>query len=174
VFAGQSLAVTPITLVVSDESLSQTPPLNSRPVTLAWADSLMGAALTGRGPDVKWVLPPELRKIARRSPTYAPDPDRMGQSMLRTKKADDVPDPLRTNLRSLMALVGGRFALVPAALVFLREPDGSVVAELSLALVDARLGKVAWRSLAWGKGATPQQALIAALDAVLPVALGLR
>ena len=174
-FAGQQLAVTPLTLVVSDEALSATPPLNNRPVALAWADSLVAAALTGRSPEVKWVFPPELRKLARRAPTVAPDPDRMGQSLLRGSKVEDVPDPLRNNLRSMMALVGGRFALVPAALVFLREPNGGPVrAELSLALVDSRTGKVAWRSLAWGTGDTPERALVAALDTVLPVGLGLR
>jgi hypothetical protein len=174
-FAGQQLAVTPLTLVVSDEELAGAPPLNNRPVALAWADSLVAAALTGRSPEVKWVLPADLRKLARRAPTVAPDPDRMGQSLLRGTKVEDVPDPLRQNLRSIMALVGGRYALVPAALVFLREPNGGPVrAELSLALVDTRTGKVAWRSLAWGTGATPERALIAALDTVLPVGLGLR
>jgi hypothetical protein len=174
-FAGQSLAVTPLTLVVADEAMATVPPLNNRSVALAWADSLVAAALLGRSPEVKWVLPVELRKLARRAPTVAPDPDRMGQSILRGSKVEDVPDPLRNSLRSMMALVGGRFALVPAALVFLREPnDGPVRAELSLALVDTRTGKVAWRSLAWGTGATPERALVAALDTVLPVGLGLR
>jgi hypothetical protein len=173
-FAGQQLAVTPLTLVVSDEALSATPPLNSRPVALAWADSLVGAALTGRSPEVKWVFPAELRKLARRAPTVAPDPDRMGQSLLRGPKVEEVPDPLRNNLRSMMALVGGRFVLVPAALAFLREPNDAVRAELSLALVDTRTGRVVWRSLAWGTGTTPERALVAALDTVLPVGLGLR
>lgn len=174
-FSGQSLAVTPLTLVVSDEAMAGVPPLDNRSATLAWADSLVAAALLGRSPEVKWVLPAELRKLARRAPTLAPDPDRMGQSLLRGTKVEDVPDPLRTNLRSIMALVGGRYALVPAALAFLREPnDGPVRAELSLALVDTRTGKVTWRSLTWGTGATPERALIAALNTVLPVGLGLR
>ena len=174
-FAGQLLAVIPLTLVVSDEALAGVAPLDHRAVTLAWADSLVAAALTGRSPEVKWVLPPELRKLARRAPTVAPDPDRMGQSLLRGEKVEEVPDPLRNNLRSMMAIVGGRFALVPAALAFLQEPNGGPVrAELSLALVDTRTGKVVWRSLAWGTGATPERALVAALDTVLPVGLGLR
>jgi hypothetical protein len=75
----------------------------------------------------------------------------------------------------MMAIVGGRYALVPAALAFLQEPgSGLVRAELSLALVDTRTGKVAWRSLAWGNGETLERALVAALDTVLPVGLGLR
>jgi len=172
--AGQSVGVIPLTLVISDEVLGQIPPLTNRPAALAWADSMLAAALEGRGPEVKWVLPPELRKIARRSPTVAPDPDRMGQSLLRTQKLQEVPDPLRSSLRSLMALVGGRMVLVPAALAFLKEPGGEVRAELSLVLADTRTGKVVWRTLAWGTGPTLERALVKALDAVLPVGLGLR
>ena len=35
---------------------------------LLWADSLIGEAFTGLAPEVRWVLPAELRKVARRSP----------------------------------------------------------------------------------------------------------
>jgi hypothetical protein len=172
--SGQKIPVVPLTLIVAQEPLDRDAPLSARTAALAWADSLLGAALTSRGPEVDWVLPAELRKIARRAPTIAPDPDRMGQSMLRIKKLKDVPDPLRSDLRSLTALAGGRYALVPAALGFLVEPDGQVRAELSLVLADTRNGRVVWRSLAWGVGATPERALVAALETVLPVGLGLR
>ena len=172
-FAGQSVAVTPVTLVIAADSLATIAPLGNHAATLAWADSIVGSALTARGPEVKWVLPVELRRIARRAPTVAPDPDRMGQSILRAK-LEDVPDPLRGNLRSLMALVGGRLVLVPAALSFLQEPDGQIRAELALAMADTRTGKVVWRTLAWAVGPTPARALSAALDTVLPVGLGFR
>jgi len=172
--AGQSLAVTPLTLLVRDEALSAVPELKDRATALAWADSLVGEALLARAPEVKWVLPADLRKIARRSPTVAPDPDRMGQSLLRAPNVKDIPDPLRASLRSLMALAGGRLALVPAALAFVQEPDGRVRAELSLALADSRTGKVVWRTLAWGVAPTAEQALRSALNTVFPVALGLR
>ena len=170
-FAGQSVAVTPVTLVIATDSVSGLAPLGDHAATLVWADSIIGTALTVRGPEVKWVLPAELRRIARRAPTVAPDPDRMGQSILRAK-LEDVPDPLRGHLRSLMALVGGRLVLVPAALSFLPEPDGQVRAELALAMADTRTGKVVWRTLAWATGPTPARALSAALDTVLPVGLG--
>ncbi|HXI19684.1 MAG TPA: hypothetical protein VNH46_01280, partial [Gemmatimonadales bacterium] len=109
--AGQSIAVTPLTLVVTEPALATMAPLPNRVRTLAWADSLIGDALQGRAPEVKWVLPEELRKIARRAPTVAPDPDHMGQALLRVKDMKDVPDPLRSDLRSLVALAGGRYAL---------------------------------------------------------------
>jgi hypothetical protein len=80
-----------------------------------------------------------------------------------------VPDPLRSSLRSLMAVAGGRLALVPASLGFGPEPDGRIRADLSLVLADSRSGKVIWRSIALGRGKTPDEALNAAIVAVLPL-----
>jgi hypothetical protein len=172
--AGQEIAVTPITLVIALDTLVRIAPLNDRVTALAWADSLVGEALLGRSPEVKWVLPHELRKIARRAPTVAPDPDRMGQAVLRSPELKEVPDPLRSQLRSMVAMVGGRFALVPAALSFVPDTSGVIRAELALVLADTRTGKVLWRTVAWGLGTTPLHALTAALATVLPVGLGLQ
>ncbi len=172
--AGQAIAVTPITLIIATDSLARVPPLNDRVAALNWADSIVGGQFLARGPEVKWVLPVELRKIARRSPAVAPDPDRMGQSLMRARELKDLPDPLRSNLRSLMALVGGRFVMVPAAISFVPDSSGAVRAELSLVLADTRTGKVVWRTLAWGLGATPARALTSAMETVLPVGLGLQ
>ena len=105
----------------------------------------------------------------------------------------DVPDPLRTQLRTLVALAGGRFALVPAALVYRRSGGRAVgrsgapqkpvsgdvgaqhaaplhiaMAELSVVLVDTRLGKVVWRTVARGDGADPWAALTGALKSLTP------
>jgi hypothetical protein len=96
----------------------------------------------------------------------------MGQAVLRAPKLTTVPDPLRSSLRSLTAVAGGRFALVPAALGFGPEPDGQIRADLSLVLADSRSGKVMWRSVALGRGKTADQALNAAIAAVLPVSGG--
>jgi hypothetical protein len=169
---GQNVALVPLTLVAADPAL-QTDSLyakyQDRRATLLWADSLIGDAFTGRAPEVRWVLPPALRKIARRSPGIVSDPDQMGQAILRAPKLRSVPDPLRASLRNLMALVGGRFAMVPAALGFVRDTTGRVRAELSLVAADTRSGKVVWRSVAVGSGADPDHALQAALVGVLPV-----
>jgi hypothetical protein len=168
-FAGQQIAVVPITLVVGIDTLATVAPLSNHQQAVAWADSLVGLALETRRPEVKWALPPELRKIARRSPTVAPDPDRMGQSLMRANSIDDVPEPLQSSLRSLVAMLNGRFALIPAAITFVPEQSGVVRSEVSMVLADSRTGKVVWRTVAWGLGATPTRALIAAMENVLPL-----
>ena len=172
---GQNVAVMPITLVAADPALQSDTlyaPYRDRRTTLLWADSLVGEAFVGRAPEVRWVLPPELRKVARRSPGIVGDPDQMGQAMLRSPKLQDIPDPLRSSLRNLMAVVGGRAVMVPASLGFGRQADGRIRADLSLVVADTRSGKVLWRSMAGGSGTDPQAALDAALTAVLPLDTG--
>ena len=149
--AGQQVALVPLTLVAADPAFQSDTlfaAYRDRRATLTWADSLIGEAFAGRAPEVNWVLPPALRKIARRSPGIVGDPDQMGQAMLRAPKIKDVPDPLRASLRNLMAVAGGRVAMVPAALGFSPEPPAAIRAELSLVAADTRSGKVVWRSQA--------------------------
>jgi hypothetical protein len=169
--AGRTVAVLPITLVVGDPTIQSDTgfaPYRDRRAALFRTDSLISEALLGRGPEVGWVLPPALRKMARRAAGFVPDPDQMGQAILRAPKLTTIPDPLRSSLRSLLAIADGRLALVPAALGFGPEPDGQIRADLTLVLGDVRTGKVLWRSLALGRGTTPDQALNAALATVLP------
>jgi hypothetical protein len=172
---GQNVAILPMTLVVADPSLQSDSVYASyrdRRVALEQVDSLISEGLRNRAPEVNWVPPRELRKMARRSAGYLADPDQMGQAVLRAPKIEVVPDPLRSSLRSLMAVAGGRIALVPAALGFGPETDGQIRADLSLVLADARSGKVMWRSVALGRGKTPNEALNAAIAAVLPLSGG--
>ncbi len=172
--AGQQVAVLPLTLLAADSALQSDTLYASyrdRRAALTWADSVIGDAFTGRAPEVRWVLPPALRKLARRSPGIVGDPDQMGQAVLRAPKLREVPDPLRSSLRNLMAVAGGRVAMVPAALAFGRQADGRIRADLSLVAADTRSGRVLWRTLAVGQGAAPEAALEAALAAVLPVDL---
>ncbi len=170
--SGQTVAILPITFLVADPALqtdSSYVAYADRRVALARADSLVTEGIVGRAPEVNWVPPRDLRKMARRSAGYLEDPDQMGQAVLRGPKILVVPDPLRSSLRSLMAVAGGRLALVPAAIAFGPEPDGQIRADVSLVLADARTGKVVWRSLAYGRGKSPDQALNAAVAAVLPL-----
>lgn len=172
--AGQTITVLPLTLVVADPALESDTlyaAYRDRRLALLRADSLVGAGFQARGPEVNWVFPPELRKLARRSAGVVDDPDQMGQAILRGRM-ERVPDRLRSSIRGLVAVAGGRMAMVPASLGFGPESNGRIRADLTLVLVDSRSGKILWRSLAHGRGATPDQALNAAVAAVLPLSGG--
>ncbi len=161
--AGQGVAVLPLTMLVSDTRVPGTAGAKARAALLTWADSLLGDALSEHAPEVTWILPPALRRNAQRSAGLLPAPDRMGQSIMRAP-IKEVPDPLRSYLRQLLALSSGaRYAFIPAALYLTPEGDDSLKLQLSAVLTDGRLGRVVWRTLAVGTGATAESAYRAAL-----------
>ena len=181
--AGQRVIVLPFTLVAAEDSLRWETLLADRRATLARADSILGALLGARAPEITWVPPDELRRAARRAPGIATDPDQLATAILRAKNLNVVPDPLRTQLRTIAALAGGdngRFALVPAALIY-RRPAARVeggtvrpvapgvgIAELAIVLADVRLGRVGWRTVATGAGDDPWSALTRAVKGLTP------
>jgi len=93
-----------------------------------------------------------------------------------------VIDPLRNQLRTLAAIAGGlRYVLAPAGLVYRHtairpygdtassRPYGhTATAELTVVLVDVRLGRVAWRTVARGEADDPWTALTRAVKALTP------
>jgi len=169
--AGESVALLPVTLAVATAALrgdTAITGLGDHRHVLRWADSVIGEEFQGRAPEVTWILAPRLRQLARRNPGMVPDPDQMGQAILRAPKLTKIPDPLRSSLRSLVAVTGGRYAMAPAALGFSRDSTGALRADLALALADSRSGAVIWRSSTFGTGASPGEALAAAVTAILP------
>lgn len=170
--AGQRVSVFPLTLVAAEDSLHWEQRLSPRSASLAQADSVIAELLPGRAPEVTWVPPDELRRAARRGAGIAVAPDQMGTSLLRAPGIADVPDPLRSQMRTLTALAGtGRYALVPAALVFRATRGaaaGVATAELTVAMVDVRLGKVGFQTIARGEGDDPWTALTRAVKALTP------
>jgi len=179
--ASQQVGVLPLTLVAAEDSLHWETALGERRVALAKSDSIIGTLLKARAPEVSWLLPDELRRVARRAPGIAPAPDQMGTAILfhPTKQEPEmVADPLRSELRTLAALAGGgRYALVPAGLTFHRKsrpptapPPGrlTATAELTVVLVDVRTGRVGFRTVARGDGDDPWSALTRAVKTLTP------
>ncbi|MGH7644993.1 MAG: hypothetical protein ACREMR_05355, partial [Gemmatimonadales bacterium] len=170
--AGQQVLLLPLTLVAAEEALHWDAIIADRRGTLAKGDSVIASLIPGRAPEVSWVLPAALRRAARRAAGVAADPDQMGTAILRAEDLSLVPDPLRSQLRTLTALAGtGRYALVPAALVFRKSKAaaaGVATAELTVVLVDVRLGKVGVQTIAHGEGDDPWTALTRAVKALTP------
>ena len=183
--AAQQVSVLPLTLIAAEEQLHWDSLLSERRVALSRGDSVIGTLLRARAPEVTWLLPDELRRVARRAPGIAPNPDQLGSSILLHGSSRDpemVPDPLRSELRTLSALAGsggGRYALIPAGLVFRRSggpagarsataAPGAATAELTVVMVDVRTGRVDFRTVARGEGDDPWTALTRALKSLTP------
>ena len=172
--AGERVALTPLALVAAEDTLHWDTLFVNRRSALDKSDSIIATLLAARAPEVTWVGPAELRRVARRAPGIAPDPDQMGTPFLRASNIVVVPDPLRYQLRTLMGLVGGRYVLVPAGLVFRKPavgPSGRpalATAELSVVLIDSRVGQIGWRTIARGEGDDPWTALTRAVKSLTP------
>ncbi len=172
--AGQRVALTPLALVAAEDTLHLDVLIGDRRTTLDKCDSIIATLLTARASEVTWVTPAELRHVARRAPGIAADPDQLGTPFLRAANIIDVPDPLRYQLRTLMGLVGGRYVFVPAGLVFRKVAVGpsnrpaAATAELSVVLIDSRVGKIGWRTVARGDGEDPWTALTRAVKSLTP------
>jgi hypothetical protein len=165
--AGEPVSVYPVTLMLAEDSLGWEDYVQPRREALDRVDSLIAVLLTERTPEVIWMLPDDLRRAARRAPGMLRNPDQMGTSILRTPY-ERIPDPLRSQMRTLSGVVGGTYALVPASLIFYAEADGGGRAELTMAIVDVRLGRTQWRTVASGKGSDPWQATWEALKSLVP------
>lgn len=166
-FTGQKVPVLPITHLLVPSALATDSAVAPRERGLAWADSAFGEFLQARMPEVTWVLPAELRRVARRAPGMVGDPDRMGQASLRNPRLTTVPDPLRSSLRALAAITDARFILVPASVTFDGVP-GAVRADATFVLADIRTGAVLWRAVPRGEGPTAAAAYEAAVLQIAP------
>jgi hypothetical protein len=164
--AGQPVAVLPVTYLVTEGD-----PVAGLPEThaaqIAWADSILAEHLQARGPEATWIMPDELRRVARRAPGMVVDPDRMGQSVMRYENLKRVPDPFLSSIRSMAALTSSRFVMIPAAVRFTQGTAG-VRAEVVLVLADSRSGEIAWRSTPVTTAATAGAALAATIAWILP------
>ena len=179
--SGQQVILLPLTLVAAEDSLHWGTMLADRRATLERADSLVGALLEARAPEVTWVMPSEVRRAARRAPGLATDPDQLGTAVLRVQRLEVVPDPLRGQVRTLAALAGGgggRHVLFLVALIYRRPHLGpgaarpaagpTGLAELALLLADIRTGRVEWRTITTGEGDDPWAALTRAVKKITP------
>ena len=168
--AGQSVPVLTLGSYAVDSALGADTLLagwRSRAEAVTRFDLILGTYLSDNAPDVKWVLPADLRKLARRAPNLVPDPDRMGHAVMASTRLRRVTEPLASRLRQLVAYTDARQALLPSGLTLRSDPQG-VEAEIAAELVDARLGNVLWRTFAVGKGRSPDAAVRAAVATMVP------
>jgi hypothetical protein len=158
--------------MVAQEALGWNDALGGREERMLRADSLIEEFLLERVPEADWIFPDALRRAADRAPGMLRDPDRIGAAVLRDPTIEKIPDPLISNMRNLVGLVGERMALVPAGIIFGEPTDTTLeggMVELTVSVVDVRQKMVVWHGSAYGVADDPWAALRIALDEFLPI-----
>jgi hypothetical protein len=148
--AEQAVIVLPARYLRASDSLGWAAQVADERAWLAGLDDEIAFALRERGAARRWTLPADLARSARRNAAFAPDPATVAAEPLRPRRgelAKRVPEPLISQLRSLIALRDEvRFALLPVEVRF--EPaDASAAggrAVLRLVLVDVRAAEIMW------------------------------
>jgi hypothetical protein len=149
-FTGQRVAVLPAQRLRPADSAAWGAQVPATRAYLGVVDSALAATLGERGLSGAWALPADVIRSAKRNVTYAADPYALAVNPLlpsrRPASTPDVPDPLATQLRTLVALNDARYALVPVELRFERQggPTGAGRAVLRVAMLDARSARIAW------------------------------
>jgi hypothetical protein len=150
VFASKRVIVLPSLYLRSSDSLGWAAGIAQPRDYLDELDNEIAFALGERGLKRRWIWPADLLRAAKRNPTYVDDPYDLAALSLRPpakmRRDAQLPDPLATQLRSLVAVnEDARFALIPVEVRF--EPAPGSAGErmvLHVALVDARMSQVIW------------------------------
>jgi hypothetical protein len=113
-------------------------------------DDSIAAALNRRGIGAPWTFAASIIASSRRNGGLVADPSDLAVGKLRsfTHAGDDpISEPLASQLRGLVALREGRYALLPATIYFDDERGGTRVT-LLLYLIDTRTARITWSGFA--------------------------
>lgn len=158
-------------LVVGDSGVPLPEIEMRRSALLELANAALDTAVRRDGREVTWMGLSEQRQAARRNPTLGLEPDRFATASLVDVATERVPDPLWGQIRSLAAITGARFALVPSGVKIGGAP-GAFTASYIVVVADARTGAVMYRARAAGRpAASPEAALANAASTVIATPL---
>jgi len=149
-------------------------------------DAELEFALSDRRGAENWAMPSELRRRVERNPILAVNPDRLAfQGLLkRPDPRDQIYEPLHGELRTLAALFGTRYLMLPLVLQVEQvspaepdEPDDGLAclndepghrAVLLVAFIDIRRSAVIWHGTVRGAAVCPESgALLASLATII-------
>lgn len=142
---GQNIIVAPAQGLWIAPALAWSPLPLARP-TLARLDSVIADSLRARVGNQEWVFADGVDKAFRNNPTYATNPRSLAVNPLRStrlKIGDRLPEPIASQLRTMIALQDARLVLIPVELRF-DHVAGLARPVVRLVLVDPRSSIVRW------------------------------
>jgi hypothetical protein len=153
--------------VVLGDSAGSLPQLETeRTAILDIANSTLDTALRRDAREVEWQGLEEQRRAVRRNPTLNLNPDRLPTAYTAAATVERIPDPLWSQIRTLAAVTGARYAVIPAA-VRVTGRDSAFVGEYVIVGADARSGGIVFRARALGRPSRTLTAAFASASASL-------
>ena len=144
--ADARVVVVPVQSLRGGDSLGFATAAGEPRAYLALLDDEIAFALDERKLRPAWATGPEAARMARRNPTFGVDAYALDAGELRTdpkKGGPELTPALSGKLRSLAALHGGRYVVVPVELRFAAARDGGR-AVLRVVAIDARAAQLVW------------------------------
>lgn len=143
---GQNIIIAPVQALRIPAEIGWPTMPASRP-TLSRLDSVVADTLRNRVGNQGWVYTDALLRAAANNPTYAADPRALAVNPLRSgalKIDDRLPEPLISQLRTMIALEEARLVLIPVDMTIERISAGIGRPTVRLVLVDPRSASVRW------------------------------
>lgn len=169
-FAGQRLVVTPVAALREGDPLGWGAGIPRQQEYLRGLDDEIAFALRERGVATQWVLPEQLVRAWRRNASVSTDPYQLDVRPLRQGKLEAgtrLPEPLASQLRTLVAVHDARLVLMPVELGFESSGGNTGRGVLRLVLADPRASELRWIGLVKSDSS-------ASLDRSLPASLATR
>jgi hypothetical protein len=143
---GQNIVIAPVQSlrVTSDIGWSAMPAPRA---VLSRLDSAIADTLRVRVANQAWVYADGVVKSAANNPTYATDPRALAVNPLRApalKLGDRLPEPLASQLRTMIAFHDVRLVLLPIDVTITRTTGANAQPVMHLVLVDPRSSVVRW------------------------------
>jgi hypothetical protein len=143
---GQNIVIAPVQSLRIPAEVGWTGVPAAR-AALATLDSVIADTLRSRVGNAGWVYASDVIRSAADNPTYATDPRAFAVNPLRSssvKVADRLPEPVASQLRTMIALHDARLVLIPLDLTVERTAAGEGHPVVHLVLVDPRSSIVRW------------------------------
>ena len=142
---GQNIVIAPVQSLRVTSDIGWTIPAPR--AVLSRLDSVIADTLRARVANQAWVYADGVVKSAAANPTYATDPRALAVNPLRApalKLGDRLPEPLASQLRTMIAFHDVRLVLLPIDVTMTRTTGTSAQPVMNMVLVDPRSSVVRW------------------------------
>jgi hypothetical protein len=143
---GQNIIIAPVQALRVPAEIGW-PAMPSSRAALSSLDSVLTDTLRARVANAGWVYADGVIKSAANNPTYATDPRALAVNPRRApslKVGDRLPEPVASQLRTMIAFHDVRLVLIPLDLTIERTGAGFGRPTVHLMLVDPRSSVVRW------------------------------